>query len=134
MINQSSRTTANALLAALPGSTLNLLEPHLKSIALVAGDVVHNVGDEIERVYFPISGIASLQVFMSEGRAVDTAIVGRDGSLASSIACRSRARCIARTNIDALTISAAQYRRFAAETMAVQMMIIRDQELLLSKT
>jgi hypothetical protein len=39
------------VLAALPGSTLNLLEPYLKSIALIAGDVVHNVGDEIERVY-----------------------------------------------------------------------------------
>jgi hypothetical protein len=60
MINRSRRTTANALLAALPGSTLNLLEPHLKPIALVAGDVVHNVGDQIERAYFPISGIASL--------------------------------------------------------------------------
>jgi hypothetical protein len=55
MSNPSSRITANALLAALPGSTLNLLEPHLKPIALDAGDVVHNVGDEIERVYFPIS-------------------------------------------------------------------------------
>jgi CRP-like cAMP-binding protein len=33
-----------------------------------------------------------------------------------------------------LTISAAEYRRFAAEDVAVQIMIIHDQELLFSKT
>jgi hypothetical protein len=69
----------NRLLAALPAPTLGLIYPHFSSVQLAAGAIVYEVGDEIDRIYFPNSGIASLQKVMNDGRAIDTAIVGRDG-------------------------------------------------------
>jgi CRP-like cAMP-binding protein len=133
----ASQIMANRLLAALPGSTLSLVEPHLKPIALASGAMVYEMGDEIERVYFPYSGLASLQLIMKDGRAVDTAMVGFDGALGATAfhgPCRARARCIARTAIDALTISAAEYRCAAAADTALQTIIIGYQDRLLSQT
>jgi CRP-like cAMP-binding protein len=133
----ASQIKANQLLAALPGSTLRLVAPLLKPVALTAGAVVYDIGDEIDRVYFPYSGLASLQLIMKDSRAVDTAIVGFDGAFGAMAfhgPCRLRARCVARTAIEALTISAVQYRRVAAEDAALQMIIIRYQDRLLSQT
>jgi len=50
-------------------------------VRLATGATVYEVGDEMDRLYFPSSGIASLQMMMKDGRAIDTAMVGRDGVL-----------------------------------------------------
>jgi len=76
-----SDVTANRLLAALPASALSLIHPHFSSVRLATGATVYEVGDEMDRLYFPSSGIASLQMMMKDGRAIDTAMVGRDGVL-----------------------------------------------------
>jgi hypothetical protein len=47
-----------------------------------SGTVIYNVGKEIDRVYFPTSGLASLQFLTRDGRVIDTAIIGRNGALA----------------------------------------------------
>jgi CRP-like cAMP-binding protein len=132
-----SDVTANRLLAALPASALSLIHPHFRSVHLAAGATVYEVGDEIDRIYFPSSGIASLQMVMNDGRAIDTAIVGRDGALGATAAhapCRAAARCIVRSTITAFTISALEYRRAAAGEVALQMLIIHYQDSLLSQT
>jgi hypothetical protein len=129
--------TANRLLAALPASALNLIYPHFTSVPLATGATVYNVGDEIDRLYFPTRGIASLQVVMNGGRAIDTAMVGRDGALGATAAyapCRAAARCVVRSTITAFTISALEYRHAAASEVALQMLIIQYQDTLLSQT
>jgi CRP-like cAMP-binding protein len=129
--------TANRLLAALPASALNLIYPHFTSVPLTTGATVYDVGDEIDRLYFPTRGIASLQVVMNDGRAIDTAMVGRDGVLGAMAAhapCRAAARCIVRSTITAFTISALEYRHAAASEVALQMLIIQYQDTLLSQT
>src|SRR5882762_2795352 len=88
--------TANRLLAALPDSALSLIYPHFTSVSLATGATVYEVGDEMDRLYFPTSGIASLQMIMKDGRAIDTTIVGRDGALGAMAAhapCRAAVRC-----------------------------------------
>jgi hypothetical protein len=98
---------------------------------------VYNVGDEIDRLYFPTRGIASLQVVMNGGRAIDTAMVGRDGALGATAAyapCRAAARCVVRSTITAFTISALEYRHAAASEVALQMLIIQYQDTLLYQT
>jgi hypothetical protein len=94
---------------------------------------VYEVGDEIDRLYFPTSGIASLQMIMKDGRA----IVGSDGALGAMAAhapCPATVRCVVRSTITAFAISALEYRRAAAGEAALQMLVIQYQDTLLSQT
>jgi CRP-like cAMP-binding protein len=128
---------ANRLLAALPASALSLIYPHFTSVPLATGATVYEVGDEIDRLYFPTSGIASLQMIMKDGRAIDTAIVGSDGALGAMAAhtpCPTAVRCVVRSTITAFAISALEYRRAAAGEAALQMLVIQYQDTLLSQT
>ena len=104
--------TANRLLAALPAYTLSLIYPHLTYVSLAPGAVVYDVGDEIDRIYFPSDGVASLQTIMKDGRAIDTAIVGRDGALGAMAAhapCRAAARCVVRSTTSSRATGPAEH-------------------------
>jgi hypothetical protein len=50
----------NRFLATLPPHDFALLAPQLRTIALERGAMLHDVGEEIEHVYFPHSGMVSL--------------------------------------------------------------------------
>jgi CRP-like cAMP-binding protein len=139
-MNNSARRlniTANRLLAALPGSSLRLIEPHFTSVSLAAGTIVHRVGDEIDHIYFPTDGIASLQMVMRDGRAIDTAIVGRDGALGPTASLgphRSVVRCVVRLTMTAFKISAVEFRGATANSIALRMIDIYCKDRLLSLT
>lgn len=127
----------NRLLAALPGPALDRIGPYFSSVELAAGATVYEVGEEIDRIYFPTNGIASWQMVMNDGRAIDTAIVGRDGVLGVMAAHAPRlaaARCVVRSTITAFKISALEYRRAAADEVALQMLMIQYQDALLWQT
>jgi hypothetical protein len=51
---------SNRFLAALPPHDFSLLAPHLRTIPLERGTMLHDVGEEIEHVYFPHTGMVSL--------------------------------------------------------------------------
>ncbi len=70
----------NLLLSALPDDVFTAVEPHLKTVDLVFGDVLSATGDVVNRVYFPHSGVISLVVELSLGEAIETAMIGRDGA------------------------------------------------------
>ena len=98
---------------------------------------MHQVGDKIDHIYFPTDGIASLQMVMRDGRAIDTAIVGRDGALgpmASLGPHRSLVRCVVRSTMTAFKIPAVKFRRAAAKSIAVRMIDIHCNDRLLSQT
>jgi CRP-like cAMP-binding protein len=71
----------NRLLAALRPSDLSLLQPHLKQIVLEQGAVLQEQEDRVERAYFPQSGMISLLAVMGDGHAIETATVGREGTV-----------------------------------------------------
>jgi CRP-like cAMP-binding protein len=124
-------------LAALPGSALSLIDHYFTCVSLATGTIVYEVGEEIDRVYFPSSGVASLQTIMRDGRAIDTALVGRDGALGAMAAhgpCRPAAKCVVRSTITAFKISAVEFRRAAAQEVALQMIVNHYQDKLLSQT
>jgi hypothetical protein len=49
----------NRFLATLPSHDFSLLAPHLRTVPLERGTILHDVGEEIEHVYFPHSGMVS---------------------------------------------------------------------------
>jgi CRP-like cAMP-binding protein len=70
---------SNKLLAALPHKDVQLLIPHLMSVQLDQGTPIHEPGVEVDQVYFPLSGMISMVVVMRDGKAIETATVGREG-------------------------------------------------------
>jgi CRP-like cAMP-binding protein len=70
---------SNKLLAAFPRKEYQLLLPHLNSEQLPQGEVLYEPGAEVDQVYFPLSGMISILVTMQDGRAIETATVGREG-------------------------------------------------------
>jgi hypothetical protein len=65
------------LLAALPAPTLGLV-----TVKLAAGAIMYEVGDEIDRIYFPNSRIASLQKVMMTAAPSTRPLLGATASWA----------------------------------------------------
>src|SRR3569833_3044595 len=77
--------TANWILQALPPAELETLRSHASLVALQRHDVLFQPRELIERVYFPVDGIVSLVCVMRDGGVVETATIGREGMVGSSI-------------------------------------------------
>jgi CRP-like cAMP-binding protein len=78
------RDWANRLLAALPADSRDRLGPHLESIELERGQVVHAAGALIEHVYFIERGLVSLVKTTSDGLAVEVGTIGIEGMIGLS--------------------------------------------------
>ena len=75
----------NHLLAALPKSDYERLEPHLEVIPMKLGDVLYESGSKLRYVYFPTTSIVSLLYVMEDGASAEIAIVGNEGILGISL-------------------------------------------------
>lgn len=69
----------NGILQHLSGKTLALLEPHLRKVKLAQGVILHEPGDTITQVYFPLSGMVSMLAVLKTGEAIEAGIIGPDG-------------------------------------------------------
>jgi CRP-like cAMP-binding protein len=128
---------ANRLLATLPGSILNVIEPHFTPVTLAAGTVVHEPDDEVHHLYFPSAGFVSMQIVATSGTFIDTALVGRDGALAPMAGIgryKSKVRCVVRSVLVAMKVSGIEFRRLAAQHSALNTLCIDYNDSLLSQT
>jgi CRP-like cAMP-binding protein len=57
----------------------------LRPIELHLGDYLLHAGDRVEQVLFPESGVVSLITGIGGGSAIEIAMIGREGSLGSSV-------------------------------------------------
>jgi CRP-like cAMP-binding protein len=80
----------NRLLASLPPADFELFRPHLKPIDLVHEVVLFAAGDQLQRVYFPHSGVISLVINLSDGQMIEAAMVGRDSMAGGAAALDGR--------------------------------------------
>jgi CRP-like cAMP-binding protein len=76
--------TENHLLGLLDASTLALLKPHMRTISVEHGELLHTSSSEIEYAYFPRSCIISVLATTEQGATAETSIVGREGMIGSS--------------------------------------------------
>jgi len=126
----------NRFLAALPPHDFSLLAPHLRTIPLERGVMLHDVGDEIEHVYFPHTGMVSLVAVMQSGATVETATIGRGGVIGASAALGARStfgRAIVQLPGAAVWVSAAQFHAVAQECQAIRDLVVRYNDLLLAQ-
>ena len=70
---------SNFLLGRLAPASLARVASQLSVIDLTASEVLAEPHQRIQRVYFPHSGIISCVVELSDGNAIETGMIGRDG-------------------------------------------------------
>jgi CRP-like cAMP-binding protein len=71
----------NRLLAALSGSDLQSLQPHIEAVPLARGSVLFEVGEPLTRVCFVESGVVSLITAFYNRVTVGVGPVGREGAV-----------------------------------------------------
>jgi CRP-like cAMP-binding protein len=76
---QTQHIVKNRILRQLSADELKSVQPWLTLMELQPSTVLHEPGEPIERVYFPLSGMISLLAVMQSGEAIETGIVGADG-------------------------------------------------------
>ena len=126
----------NRFLAILPPHDFCLLTPHLRTVTLQRGVMLHDGAEEIERVYFPHSGMVSLMAVMQSGAAVETATVGRAGVIGASAglgAKHSFGRAIVQLPVTAAWLSASQFHAAVNGSQAIRDLIVRYNNLLLAQ-
>src|SRR5215467_633259 len=126
----------NRFLASLPPHDFSLRAPHLRTIALERGVMLHDVGEEIENVYFPHTGMVSLVAVMQSGSTVETAAIGRAGVIGASAGLGARStftRAIVQLPGTAGWLSASHFHAAAIQSQAIRDLIARYNNLLLAQ-
>jgi len=75
----------NAVLAGLDDDGLASLLPALREVELPVGRVLHEAGEPIAAVYFPLVGVVSIVADLGVELLVETATVGREGMVGMSV-------------------------------------------------
>lgn len=135
-IKSLSRPLDNKLLAALPRDQFDLLAPQLTAVPLEQGNVLAEPGDEFDHVYFPQTGMLSLLAVLRDGKAIETATVGREGvvgAMAGFGIYKSLVRVVVQLPTLVLKIPAPQFRKISTKSEAVRNMCIQYNEVLLSQ-
>ena len=88
---QSQHIVNNRILAQLSADELKSVQPWLTPLELRSNVVLHEPGDAMERVYFPLSGMISLLAVMQSGEAIETGNVGADGLVGGDAAINGHA-------------------------------------------
>jgi len=126
----------NRFLATLPPHDFSLLAPHLRTAPLERGMMLHDVGEKIEHVYFPHTGMVSLVVVMQSGATVETATIGRAGAIGARAGLGAQstfARAIVQLPGTAAMLSAAQFHAAASQSQGIRELVVRYNDLLLAK-
>src|SRR4051794_37725012 len=69
----------NHIMANLPTDLQKLFASELSEVTLKQHDVILQRGGEIELIYFPIGGLISMVVDLTNGNTVEALTVGLDG-------------------------------------------------------
>ncbi len=135
-IPKASLPLDNKLLSSLPRDHFDRLAPHLATISMQQGDVLFEAGDEVDQVYFPHYGMLSLLAVLRDGKAIETATVGREGvvgAMAGLGLYKSLVRVVVQMPVGCSRIAASHFRTVVAGSEPLRNLCIRYNEVLLSQ-
>ena len=113
----------NGLLAALPREDYQSLLGELERVTLTCGEVLHQPGERIRHVYFPIDVQVSLLTTVASRKALEVGLVGREGMVGISLALGagiSPVRAVVLRSGSALRMQAAGFREALARSLELQ--------------
>jgi CRP-like cAMP-binding protein len=131
-----SRPLDNKLLSSLPRAQLDLLAPHLTTVSMEQGTILLEAGEEFDTVYFPHYGMLSLLAVLKDGKAIETATVGREGVVGAMSGLglyKSLVRVVVQLPLGVSKISAKEFRKAVASSEALRDLCISYNEVLLSQ-
>lgn len=85
MITDATLARRNTVLDGLDEPGLAALLPDLSDVPLPSGRVLHEPGEPITEVYFPVVGVVSVVADLGEDQVVETATIGREGMAGLSV-------------------------------------------------
>jgi CRP-like cAMP-binding protein len=127
---------SNRLLSSLSRDQFDLLSPYISTELFDPNHILIEAGDEIDYVYFPLSGMLSLLAVLKDGKAIETATVGREGAVGAMAGLGvyiSQVRVVVRFPAQLAKISASRFRKVAAKSEAIRDISIKYNENLLSQ-
>jgi CRP-like cAMP-binding protein len=126
----------NHLLAALSAADFAALEPKLESITLALGDVLHESGEEMDYVYFPVTVIISLLYIMENGSTAEIGVVGNEGVMGIAHFMGGGTmpnRAIVQSAGDAFRMNVKQIKEEFARGGALQRLLLRYTQALMTQ-
>jgi CRP-like cAMP-binding protein len=126
----------NQLLAALPPPDFALIAKHLAIASMPTGHILSEAGDTVHHVYFPLKGMLSLFSVLRDGKAIETATIGREGvvnGMAWWGVLKSDVRVVVEIPVDLAIISASHFRNAAVRSAGIQKICINYNEVLLTE-
>lgn len=133
---QADTAKLNRFLASLPARDLSLLAPHLRTVPLERGAVLHDAGDEMEYVYFPHTGMVSIVAVMRNGAMVETATIGRSGVVGATAGLGSRCavgRAVVQIPGEAARLSCSLFQSAARESNPIRDLLVGYNDLVLAE-
>ncbi|RWH82162.1 MAG: Crp/Fnr family transcriptional regulator [Mesorhizobium sp.] len=96
---EETESFGNNLLQALRLDDWAIMQPRLEEWSAPTGTVLHEPGDTVHYAYFPRGpSLVSYLVILSDGRALETALVGREGAV-GGIVSQGRLPAFARAEV-----------------------------------
>lgn len=127
----------NNLLKALRADDLELVQPHLRSITAVAGANFYQPGDHVRTVYFPCgSAMAAYIVELSDGKGIETALVGREGAIGGIVSqgrLPSYSRCTVQFSGTFLTLDSAKLEELKLQSISLRNLFARYADCLMAQ-
>ena len=89
---------SNRLMGLFPPLVVRELQSHSRRRQVRSGETLHDAGDRVTEVCFPVNAVFALQAVLRDGHSIDVAMAGREGAvgMAVGISCEtavSRAVC-----------------------------------------
>ncbi|WP_448620653.1 Crp/Fnr family transcriptional regulator [Geodermatophilus sp. URMC 65] len=85
MATHAGLARRNTVLGGLDEAALAALLPDLSETPLPAGQVLHEPGQAVTDVYFPLTGVVSVLADLGEDQVVEAATIGREGVVGISV-------------------------------------------------
>lgn len=129
-------TYRNLFLAALPEQELGRLEPQLKPVDLLQGDLLSEPDEAINHVLFIESGMVSLMTTMQDGQAIEAATLGREaiiGVLSALGSHRASARAIVQITGTGQQMRVADFRAAVAASPLLRSLVLLSSELTMAQ-
>jgi CRP-like cAMP-binding protein len=131
-------STENKILAALNSIDYQHFLSKLERVTLSQGEVVYEVGDEIDYVYFPETAVFSMLCMMENGDTAEVGPVGREGIVGLNIffgAGTSPTQLVVHVAGTALRISAVSFREeLDSQRRMLPHLLFRYTQMLLAMT
>jgi CRP-like cAMP-binding protein len=126
----------NRLLQTLSAADFAIARPHLEVVELLRESLLVEAGEALSHVYLPHSGIVSTVVNLSQGQAVEVAMIGRDGIVGAA-----EALCDGISLTDAVVLcpgtasamAVADLKAIAGRSAAWRHLLVRHEQALLAQ-